>query len=138
MRADITKLKQLEEYPRGDCFRTAFACILKKEHPEEVPNFMKDGADNWRPIFTTWLFTQGYVYVEVHTVDDKLPFTDWPAGPCVVTGKSPRGDFDHAVVGYMTKRGEVFLEWDPSPHHDGTFFDGPIKYVGFLARTALC
>jgi len=41
-----TKLKQLENYPTGDCQRTVFACLLGLYDPTDIPNFMRDGSEN--------------------------------------------------------------------------------------------
>ena len=51
----ISRLKQLEKYPTGDCMRTVFACLLGKEDPKEVPNFMEKGNDLFNQNIKNWL-----------------------------------------------------------------------------------
>lgn len=134
----MTRLKQLfPTPPRGDCMRTVFACLLDKQHPNEVPNFMRKGAKCFDMYVTKFLEENDLVWVEV-------PFEHLgeclflPLGYCGVTGKSPRGRHNHIIVGELVKRENGTLQinyvHDPSPVHDGIFFDGDPIWVGFLTR----
>ena len=138
----ISKLKQLENYPTGDCQRTVFACLLGFDDPTMVPNFMEiaDTEEEVNSIFTynmnSWLDNNDLQYIEVSLEEFKqLLFI--PEGYCTILGKSPRGEYNHVVVGKIIKNGdqyEVYFEWDTSPYHDGRFIDGDIKAMGFLSR----
>jgi hypothetical protein len=91
--------------PLGNCLPACVASLL--EVPlEQVPHF---GANDWVEHLTKWLATRGY-YPIVCT----LP-TDWrPAGLYILAGKSPRGDFLHAVIA----RGDEIIH-DPHPSRAG-------------------
>lgn len=136
----MTKLIQLENYPTGDCMRTVFACLLGKEEPTEVPNFMAKGNEDFQKNIDAWLEENGLVYVEV-SFDDFHTAAFIPDGYFGISGKSPRGDWDHIVIGESSVREEDGLMYrdykfvhDTSPHHDGVFLDGPPKLMGFLTR----
>jgi len=136
----MTKLIQTENYPTGDCMRTVFACMLNKANPDEVPNFMRDGEKTFYPYMESWLTENDLEWIE-------LDYEDWkktpsvPLGICGITGKSPRGDYDHIVVGDIRHRSEdeknfrdIYFTHDTSPAHDGAFIEGDIKLIGFLLR----
>ena len=135
----MTKLKQLNpNYPNGDCQRTVFACLLGYDNPEMVPNFteMKNYEKDWVKNINEWLDSKGLIYTEM-TFDNfsKSPFV--PAGLCTIVGKSPRGDYNHIVIGKIKYREngdrELIYVWDTSPYHNGKFLDD-IKYIGFLSQ----
>lgn len=116
----------------GDCFPACIASIL--ELPlSDVPNFTqlsldreiargvplaeawKSGTDWWY-MLNDWLAPRGFMYMEFPNAED------WPndirsrIGFHIMIGRSPRGDFDHCVVG---KAGVVVhdpSEGASSPH----------------------
>ncbi|GGG61279.1 hypothetical protein [Hymenobacter glacieicola] len=127
---ELTQLYTIAEHGRGDCWRTAFACVLDKQRPEEVPDFVynADGTpnDNYFPDTVNWLWEQGY---ELQSVG----LGQRPAGyemaaetaerlkteSYVVTGRSPRKYPDgrpiyHACV----RRGDGTI-YDPHPEKNG-------------------
>lgn len=138
----ISRLKQLENYPTGDCQRTVFACLLGYADPTMVPNFMvvADTEEEVSKIFTDnlnrWLEEERLNYIEVSLEEfQRLLFIQ--EGYCTILGKSPRGEYNHIVVGKIIKNNdqyEVYFEWDTSPYHDGKYIDGDIKAIGFLSR----
>ena len=131
----MTRLTQTEEYPKGDCFRTSIACILGCDRPEEVPNFMEDGETHFYTYFNNWLKAEGITYIEVacDSENGEHPFIQLPEGmSCILVGKSPRGEYDHAVVGKVGPNRFIEAIHDPSPHRGEVFVEGPIKYIGLL------
>jgi len=116
---------------KGDCFATCVAMILGLQQ-DEVPNFCGIATD-WWPGFQKWLEERHLVAIEVN-----LPPPPWknlgaltPGVPVILTGKSPRGDWLHSIVG-MTRWDEGFeILYDPHPAGGG--FDGPLKHVLFFA-----
>jgi len=137
----MTRLIQLENYPTGDCQRTVFACLLDKEDPRDVPNFMYDGNDDkfWERV-NTWLEENKLVYIEISLDDFKNMHSHAiPEGYCTVMGKSPRGDWNHIVIGKVVIDREKQMRWielvhDTSPYHDGRYLDGEPICIGFLNR----
>jgi hypothetical protein len=93
--------------PGGNCFSACVASLL--ELPiEEVPHFGSD--DTWWATFQAWLKPRG-LYAVLFKVDSD---EQRPPGFHVVSGRSPRHDALHAVVG---KGAEI--AHDPHPSRDG-------------------
>lgn len=137
----ISKLKQIENYPTGDCMRSVFACLLGLESVQEIPNFMRDGNSNFQTYIEQWLSENSLEWVEISYKEwCETPF--FPLGYCGISGKSPRGDYDHIVVGEIKKRvgknglayRDIYFRHDTSPFHDGNYIDGDVKLIGFLLR----
>lgn len=97
----------------GDCFRTCVACIL--ELPlDAVPNFcdvdLYPGDDGeWFVALDEWL--QMFNLSAICLSHDG---TFAPRGFAILSGGSPRGDFNHSVVAH---NGEMV--WDPHPSRGG-------------------
>ena len=88
----------------GNCMQAAAASMM--EVPlDEVPHFAAQG-DAWWSSFVEWHAERGYA-VEIFTtpVRDRIGY---------VTGKSPRGDFWHLVIGDHER-----VLHDPHPSRDG-------------------
>jgi hypothetical protein len=117
---------------KGNCFPTCLASIL--EVPlEGTPNFCSDYPDTWWTETQKWLLVRGLVAIEVF-LHDGLKCVDWaPPVHCVLTGKSPRGDFLHCVVGRTSEFGGFEMVHDPHP--DDTFIDGRPQRALFLVPT---
>lgn len=95
--------------PGGNCFSACVASLLELSI-DEVPYFM--GHDDWYGAFADWLKPRGLypLTFKVRAGDD-----EWrPAGFHILSGKSPRGDFDHSVVAYAGK-----VVHDPHPSRAG-------------------
>lgn len=59
-------------------------------------------------------------------------------GYCTVVGKSPRGNFNHVVIGeikLVDNKYELHYVHDTSPHHDGEYLDGEPKMIGWLNKS---
>jgi len=110
----------------GNCFAACIASIF--ELPlEEVPNFSwigrnkhpdSDsapvlGSGDWWYYLRDWLAARGLMYFDM-AIDGTPPDILRSLGYHVMTGKSPRGDWHHSVVGY---RGEIVH--DPHPDRSG-------------------
>jgi hypothetical protein len=97
--------------PHGDCYRACVASIL--ELPiDDVPNFVESG-DKWIEATEDFLLKfrlQPITLMVDHCRDAGLI----PAGYHIIGGKSPRGDFYHAVVGFKGNR-----VYDPHPDELG-------------------
>lgn len=98
---------------KGNCYATAIACILDIEI-SEVPNIevLFDVSDGniWYMVLTEWLNHKRYE----HNSDGNGDFYKNYDGYYIVSGKSPRGDFNHCVI---YKNGKMVH--DPHPSGDG-------------------
>lgn len=104
----------------GNCLQAAVATLLELDL-DVVPHFVRyanpDGTGD--PDELWWYALHGFMatlqpahrLVE-ERVDPRHPWL--PDRPCLVTGKSPRGDFNHVVVYWGDGRW-----WDPHPSDDG-------------------
>lgn len=131
----LTQKFTIAEHGRGDCWRTAFACVLGKEKPEDVPDFVyhEDGTtnDNYFPDTVNWLYEQGY---ELQSVG----LGEWGFGPrgdgreyapgiaerllteaCVVTGTSPRVRPDGSRIYHACVAEAGQIVHDPHPERLG-------------------
>ena len=97
--------------PGGNCFSACVAMLLGLELAD-VPYFMGDfdDGDLWWDRFREWLRPRGFWPLNL-----RCPPGGWtPEGAYVLSGGSPRGDFDHSVVAVA---GSIFH--DPHPSRDG-------------------
>jgi len=90
----------------GNCFQACVASIM--EMPiEAVPHFML--FDPWVDAFYAWMKQMGY-QVDFTVDADEVPKDTF----YILSGRSPRGNFDHAVVAF---NGETVH--DPHPAGGG-------------------
>lgn len=110
--------------PPGNCWSACIASILDldlEQVPDELTHW-KPGMrpiESWRPFekeMHRWLYSRGYVLIQTSKLN-KFEY----CGPedCysfyhIVSGKSPRADFLHAVVGLGLE-----IVHDPHPSRDG-------------------
>lgn len=92
--------------PEGNCFSACVASILHLPLGD-VPPFCK--YEDWWERLNAWLRTRGF-YAMVLRYSDDMP----PNGFHILSGKSPRGDFQHSVVA----RG-IEIVHDPHPSRAG-------------------
>ncbi len=90
-------------HPDGNCFAACVASILERPL-DAVPDFK--GPD-WFTQWHQWLAPLGLYFLQYSAAGDWSP----PAGYAILTARSPRGDYDHAVV--VNSWGAVV--WDPHP-----------------------
>jgi hypothetical protein len=111
----------------GDCFSACVACIL--DLPQDVVPLFCAWEGHWFWQFQEWLEMFHLTAIELNMQQRCMcPVT--PGVPCILTGKSPRGSWLHAVVATTDRGGFNFYH---DPHPDGNFLDGEPKYVLFFA-----
>jgi len=116
---------------KGNALQACIGTILKVGSLADVPNFIL--APNYLDAMNDYLGPLGYsfVKVDVSTTDGKLCFPVATGTRCVVTGKSPRGEHKHCVVGSVCADGKSFkLSHDPFP--GGSGIEGSPVWVGFV------
>ncbi|TGE29823.1 hypothetical protein [Hymenobacter metallicola] len=128
----LTQLYTVAEHGIGDCLRTAFACVLDKEKPNDLPLFtynedLTEAGPGWFLDLIHWFREQGY---ELDTVNLKAiregremaPGTlELLDGYYVASGVSPRTYPDgtimhHAVVAHGRN---MEIVHDPHPSREG-------------------
>lgn len=122
----------------GDCFRACIASIFELSLCD-VPHFvqlgsvphakggeLRDGQSHWWFYLTDWLRERDLVFFDLPYDGNSDEFLQ-ALGYTIITGLSPRGEWDHCVVGY---RGEIVH--DPHPAGGGV---RTRKYLGVFART---
>lgn len=98
-------------FPKGDCFSAVLASIL--EVPLEiVPRFCDHPDEDWTPLINDWLRPRGLYYVVFQWNDYLNEIIVGNGGIYELSGRSPRGDHYHAVVGL----GGLIIH---DPHPDG-------------------
>lgn len=138
---ELTQLFTVAEHGRGDCLRTAFACVLGKEKPDDVPIFIydEDGNNNpeWHLTMHKWFWEQGYEWdtVSLEAIRqgrEMAPGTlEMLDGYYVASGRSPRDYPDgsimhHAVVAHGR---DMRIVHDPHPLRTGLRDLPEIAYV---------
>jgi hypothetical protein len=101
----------------GDCWRTAIACLLELPR-DDVPHFIqlhlgKDNLDWWWD--TVRFVEQVKPGLTLVTVPPIFPIYNNPEAEhssVVITGKSPRGSWNHCVLGDAKT---AAILWDPHP-----------------------
>jgi hypothetical protein len=104
---------------RGDCFRACIASILELSI-EDVPHFVAIKHDWWGET-QKWLHGRGLSGLWLGLDPERMAFANW-ADPlyCILSGPSPRGEFQHSVVGQVDEGGWSFKTvHDPHPSKDG-------------------
>jgi hypothetical protein len=130
--------KQDEDGNIGDCKRAAVASIFGMQ-AEDVPHFAVYGYGmeeptrwGWWYAFIGWCQTlePAYDIIEVEGNDYPPPSLNIEDlyGCYLISGKSPRGDWNHSVVG---RGGEVI--WDPHPSREGIRGE-PESLILFIQR----
>lgn len=130
---ELTQRFTIAEHGRGDCWRTAFACVLDKDQPEDVPDFVynEDGTtnDNYFRDTVNWLYDQGYQlesiglgqrpegYEITPEIQERLATETY-----VVTGRSPRKHADGRPIYHACVQRPDGSIYDPHPEKNG--FDG--------------
>jgi hypothetical protein len=129
---ELTQLYTVAEHGFGDCLRTAFACILDKQHPSEIPmfTFEEDGTPtgpDWGLKMMRWFREQGYEWdtIDLRAVREGREMAPGAMelldGYWVASGLSPRFYPDgsimhHAVVGFGR---DMQIVHDPHPLRTG-------------------
>jgi len=121
----------------GNCQAACLATLLGVAL-DDVPHFCRDvpKGQDWVMAQNKWLAAKhGLVMVSFRLKPNGgLPSINALADgiPCLISGKSPRGKFNHSVVGlYRLKDGMHQLDYVHDPHPDGTFLE-KAKSVDFF------
>jgi hypothetical protein len=94
--------------PHGNCFSACIASIMHVPLAD-VPTFCAREDEGWWTDFLEWLAPRGMYALALTYGHDRMI-----DGFHVLSGKSPRGDFMHSVVGWRDK-----IVHDPHPSRDG-------------------
>jgi len=132
-------MKPVDQASDHDCLRACIASIFELL-PGEVPQFGAAAIGTERASLAqdedlrNWLSLRGIGLL--HVTNPKIVFAQGgksaqcPWGYCVAGGKSPRGDWDHAIV-YDARDGEPKMVHDPHPSRAG-FAGDPSYFTCFL------
>ncbi len=113
---------------KGNCMSACIASML--EMPiREVPTFLD--KETWVRDLNDWLHQYGLFYLEIKW----NPFPIQLSAPvlCIASGKSPRGNFLHCVIGKIKPvslyKADMELIHDPHPNREWLI---DVQDVGFL------
>jgi len=119
----------------GNCFTACLASLL--EVPLESLAIDPDEF-KWLDDTQRALKPHGLFYLEIRLdVAVNYPTYAMKERLCIMTGKSPRGDFLHAVVGKIGHNdadNTVIYELVHDPHPSGRGIEGNPKAIGFLVK----
>lgn len=114
--------------PYGNCTQACIASIFELSL-EDVPNFALDG-DEWWNTYETFLLEQFNVYplsLDVTTDYTREEYQTFVQGYHLIQGKSPRGEWDHVIVGQNLEPVH-----DPNPYGGCTLDD--IRYYEIFVK----
>lgn len=115
---------------RGNCYSACFASLLEIGI-DEVPCFVRDHGNRWYEAVQKWLGDRGMMTIRI-VLGENLVFNPLPEDClCIATGKSPRGEFAHSVVGKIN--GGFNFQITHDPHPDGRGIIGEPTIIEFLA-----
>lgn len=112
--------------PEGNCAVACLATILGLRL-KDVPHFCRDVPldQDWQRATNQWLAQRGLVALTLDIPPDGAmpPMNALVDGiPCIVSGKSPRGDFTHCIVArYRLDEEGHWLQYMHDPHPDRTW-----------------
>jgi hypothetical protein len=122
---------------RGNCYSACFAMLLELDI-DQVPCFVRDHRGRWMEAAQAWLGERGLMSLminmpkEIQSGED-LRFLPLPECLCIATGRSPRGEFAHAVVGRIVDGYNFKMIHDPHP--DGRGIVGqPVRLEFIMPR----
>lgn len=112
----------------GNCWPACFATLLGLEL-NDVPHFYAEERDPQKANYNawTWLRERGWHVIAI-TWTEHAPF-QLPGEIVIISGKSPRGAHEHAVIGRIDHTKEFGFELLHDPHPSGAGIEGvPISY----------
>jgi len=119
---------------QGNCYTACVASALRTPL-KELPNLCHARGD-WMLAANRTMRKFGVALFDIRL--DQLPLSEWSAlstgVPVILSGKSPRGDFSHAVLGEYVLRqdGMHQFRYVHDPHPDDTFLDGIPRFATLL------
>lgn len=109
---------------RGNCYPACLASLIGTVELEDIPNFFASDEpvlDQWNAV-TDWLHSKGLSQMTFNWSEFKEHLPNYRRtlkdSLLVFSGKSPRGDYSHAVVGRLTDTGWELVH-DPHPSDQG-------------------
>lgn len=125
--------QQIIDRNKGDCFSACLASILELKI-EEVPKFMWHFKNYEKDAVNLWLATMGYGLLRVRwpeeiTTGKDIPFHAVRMLYCIGSGKSPRGNWNHAIVGCLEAYTFKMIH---DPHPSGLGIVGQPTSYNFL------
>lgn len=117
-------MKKVFQTKKDDCFRACIASILGC-FIDKIPDFTKNGHENFHNEWSSWEKDQGLLLLDVELSKDAIERMKGIA--MIAVGKSPRNDFDHAVIVKNNK-----LIHDPHKDGNGIGIEGKIKYYTLI------
>lgn len=129
----------------GNCFHTCVACVLGLEL-SEMPSFSPQnpgGEENgtWFTPWKQWFLDNNigwFEYIFECWPEQNTKFQLGDGQLCILSGKSPRGDHNHAVVAKYEQSPD--LSWGfqlyHDPHPDDTYIEPPFTDIFVLWHKA--
>jgi hypothetical protein len=120
------QFQTITDNKKGNCFSACLAMLLGVE-VNDVPPFVKEYGDWWDVPCALWLRHHfGMTLLQINCRDQQGQGTKYLGHfqlnsgvqhqPYMIAGgRSPRGDWGHAVVGYITSCFEWHTVFDPHP-----------------------
>ena len=108
---DQTRFSPCEK-PYGNCFAACIASIFEVSLQEVLDDSQIEAGGPWWIAWKTWLEQSGYGLI--HLNNDPPAWFFPIKGYVILSGKSPRGDFEHSVVALDGK-----MVHDPHPSRAG-------------------
>lgn len=117
---------------RGNCDLACLSTITGIPL-EQIPRYNELSLDDWHAKRHDFLREHGLIAIPAELSWRENPAYRYlfPDGPCIAVGKSPRGSWNHAVVGIL-QGCELILVHDPHP--SGEFLEGEVKFVEIIYR----
>eukprot|EP01063_Lacrimia_lanifica_P031487 TRINITY_DN51_c1_g2_i1.p3 TRINITY_DN51_c1_g2~~TRINITY_DN51_c1_g2_i1.p3 ORF type:complete len:137 (+),score=34.10 TRINITY_DN51_c1_g2_i1:385-795(+) len=120
----------------GNALQACVATILDLDL-DAVPNFIT-AEGGYLAAINAFVATKGLAFWKLPIPQDgPLPWVTSAGSsvPCVVAGKSPRGDFKHCVVGTIVGHDPAGITFAHDPHPDSTMITSK-EWVGVFVAAA--
>lgn len=131
--SSVSKVYQTDfTFSKGNALQACVASIFNKKL-EEVPNFIESKPSYIEGI-NNWLVENGYkLKFQKILVDEgqELEFNDLAVSFILVTGKSPRGDHKHVIVGEQNDKKINYLH---DVHPDESMIEGSVIWIGIFTK----
>lgn len=109
---------------RGNCDKTCLATLIGCD-PSEIPDYQELNGDAWWKERDSFLHSRGFHIITFGGLIGSV------GGLCIAAGKSPRGEYNHAVLARVTGEHVEFIH---DPHPSRAFLDGAPTTFDFVFR----